>query len=775
MSDKSIFAKYRFDIEGFARDLLGIKLHPGQVRYARKVLARGVDGWRPAFHTIALSSGNRAGKTMVLAIVIMHSCIFKLGMKPPMDSEKDRRRWQKAAYMWFHFAIQQEIAELVYTEITNILQGTHVAQKNNGCPLSEMMPSVAVWDKKFNGDYRWIVFDARLGGAEIHFRTTAEKGVGTLGRDMHGISFDEAGLERNLTWIVNNVMHLRRLGTGGQLLLVSTPEEGLCVGVETPVLTDDLRWVPAGSLAPGDGLWAFTDERSASGRRVWTKSEVVDNWPSFHETITLTLASGNMVTCTPDHRWLAQRLVGVGEGTNRTTEWVMSRDLRVGDGLPRYLNVWDVDDSHDGGWLAGMLDGEGWLSVNNDGAQTGRLGVAQNEGLVAVRFRETMRRLGLPFSETTRQDGPIVSFSFKGGISGVAEALGRLRPARLLPKFRAGAGLQSGTVDHIVAIETGSSLIANLTTTSGTYFAGGYGAHNTEFADFWFMGDEDSPDRRRGRMSVRMSTRDNVGYGIDQKTFDELVADMDADHIRQNIDGFFIQGRTAYFNAQSVDNAFDDELPERESARKNSFYIQGVDPALRLDSTWSIVVQAIVLPEDQATGEITLFGVRAERLRGKQTTPAIVGLAMDAHNAYDVARLNSQCSTALDATGFGGKMFREALEKEIPTVRSIEFGGSLQKKRKLLGDLRTMLDSGRLIMPRVGVWLAVRRQLLGYKLDDRAIEQDAVMALACIVAEVKRTPTGDSGVVVAFDAFAVDAPPAMLEWTKQPYRRSPRA
>lgn len=524
MSDTSIFARYRFDIRGFAQDLLGIKLHPGQVRYARKVMARGVDGWRPAYHTIALSSGNRAGKTMVLAIVIMHSCIFKLGMMPPLDSEKDRRRWQRASYMWFHFAIQQEIAELVYTEITNILQGTHVAQKNNGCPLSEMMPSVAVWDKKFNGDYRWIVFDARLGGAEIHFRTTAEKGVGTLGRDMHGISFDEAGLERNLTWIVDNVMHLRRLGTGGQLLLVSTPEEGL-----------------------------------------------------------------------------------------------------------------------------------------------------------------------------------------------------------------------------------------------------------TEFADFWFMGDEDSPDRRRGRMSVRMSTRDNVGYGIDQKTFDELIADMDEDHIRQNIDGYFIQGRTAYFNAQSVDNAFDADLPERESARKNSFYIQGVDPALRADSTWSIVVQAIVLPEDQATGEITLFGVRAERLRGKQTTPAIVGLAMDAHNAYDVARLNSQCSTALDATGFGGKMFREALEKEIPTVRSIEFGGSLQKKRKLLGDLRTMLDSGRLIMPRIGVWLAVRRQLLGYKLDDRAIEQDAVMALACIVAEVKRTPTGDSGVLVEFDVFAVDAPPAMLEWTKQPYRRSPRA
>ena len=57
-------------------------------------------------------------------------------------------------------------------------------------------------------------------------------------------------------------------------------------------------------------------------------------------------------------------------------------------------------------------------------------------------------------------------------------------------------------------------------------------------------------------------------------------------------------------------------------------------------------------------------------------------------------------------------------------------------------------------MPRSGIWLQVRRQLLGYKIDDKHIEQDAVMALCCVVAEARRTPV-DGQAFVKFDAFAV--------------------
>lgn len=494
------FAKGRWDVPFWAERFLGVKLHPGQVRMADAYIRRERrTGWRPENYDIAVSAGNRAGKTMALAVIILHSCFYKMGSEPPVDdSDAEVTRWMKRPYLAFHFAIAQEIADLVYTECLTLLSGTHVAQAR-GCPLLDQFVAeggekLAEMERKYNGDYRWVVLDKHFGGAEIHFRTTGEKALGSLGRDMHLISFDECGLEPRLTWIYENVLRHRRLGTGGQLFLVSTPEEGL-----------------------------------------------------------------------------------------------------------------------------------------------------------------------------------------------------------------------------------------------------------TEFSDFWFMGDPEAPDRRARHMSVRMSTRDNIGFGIDEFVFADLVADLDDAHVKQNIDGYFIQGRTAFFNHQSVDRAFDARLPEQQAARPDRFYVQGVDPAIKVDALWSIVFDA--------TDEYAV-GVYVDQARGKKTTDGIVELVSGVHYAYEHAfgTRRSTCSTAIDATGFGGKMFKQELDDAIlGGVRAIEFGGTTQKKRKLLGDLRTMLDQGKLKMPRSGKWLVVRRQLLGYKIDDRNIEQDAVMALACAVAEIRRTPAGANATETDFD------------------------
>lgn len=520
----------RYDGAFFAERFLGIRLHRGQKRMFRNYLKRNKTGWRALYLWLMIAAGNRAGKTLGVAVIIIHACIYKMGLEPPADgSEAAITRWRKLPFTWFHFAVQQEIAELVFTEITNILAGVHPGQRVGYCPLTQELggpENVATWDKKYNGDYRWIVFHPLLGGAEVHFRTTGEKAIGSLGRDMHGISFDEVGFEKNLNFIVGEVLHLRRLGTGGPIILISTPSEDM---------------------------------------------------------------------------------------------------------------------------------------------------------------------------------GPM-------------------------------------------------------------------------YADMWYTGDPEQPDRKKGRMSMRMSTRENIGYGLDQEVFDAMVADIidQPDLIAQNIDGYFIQGRTAYFNAASVNAAFVDWLPERSPARPKHSYTQGVDPAKQIDSAWSIVLDVI---HHRQTGQPIGAGVYAAKARGKLTTPQLVALAATPHNSYDNSRIGSFCSTAIDATGFGGKMFKEALEEEVPTVRSIEFGGSIQKKRKLLGDVRTMLDEGRLFFPKSGIWLKLRAQLLGYKLDDRSIEQDAVMALACAVAEVRRVPAGGRQ-AQPFD-FHSTASPDLPEgdgrrWSRTPYRHAPR-
>jgi hypothetical protein len=474
--------KFRY----FCKRWLGIDIHVGQVAFAAMVLMRHpVAPDTARFLTLMLASGNRAGKTSLVALLIIYCCLKKVNRPWFKDNDTEsQRRWTIAEYHWYHFGIAQEVADLVYNDIVRILSGTHEGQPA-GCPITEQ-GAVADWSTKEYGDYRWIRFSPSWGGAEVHFRTTGEKALGSLGKDMHGISFDEAGIERNLDFLINEVFNLRRLGTGGQLIMVSTPSEDL----------------------------------------------------------------------------------------------------------------------------------------------------------------------------------------------GFA------------------------------------------------------------FADNWEKGNPENKDRLTGWKSLRMSTRDNIGYGITRDMFDRLIEDMDQRTIDQNIDGIFLQAKAAYFNGGNVELCFMSGLPERMKVQEGGIYLQGVDPSKSADSAWAIVLKLV--PNVDEPDKPFLVGVRAEEKPGQKSTETVVGMCYDGYRAFEVGRLHSRCYTATDATGFGGKMFRERLDEEVPNVTNVEFGGTVQKKRKLLGDLRTLIDEGRLILPRTGIWLKVRRQLLGYKLEDRGIEQDAVMALVCAVYLLRR-------------------------------------
>jgi hypothetical protein len=469
-------AATRWDIAAFAR-LLGLDPHPGQERVWREMLLRDTTAFRPFWMTVAISAGNRAGKTLLVAVAVLHHAVFKMGMRPPAAfDEKELEQFSRMPYDWYHFGIQQEIGELLYHAIVQLLEGTHEAQRHKGCPLVDSLGPIAKYDQKERGEYRWIQIDPVLGGAQIHFRTTAERGVGSLGKDMSGISFDECGFERNLSFIVNEVLHNRRLSTGGPLWLISTPSEGF-----------------------------------------------------------------------------------------------------------------------------------------------------------------------------------------------------------------------------------------------------------TEFADEWKRGDPDNPLKEPDRISFRLSTRENIGYGVDRQVFDRIVRGIPPHLIPQNIDGYFIQGRSAFFDAQAVDRMFVDGLPEERGREPQHRYIQGVDPAAVYDATWSLVLDATV--DGRAEG------VRATRRQGKQKVVDVAAMVVSTHRAYTGD--GAACETAVDITGMGGKVFRELLG-DLHPFRGVEFGGTRKQKMRMLTDLKGLIEQGRLRFPRSGAWLELRKQLMAYILDDRNIEQDAVMALAVAVKQVMR-------------------------------------
>jgi len=477
-------ARGRDDPVFWADRFLGIKLNRGQRRWVRAAAMRDADGYSPAFLTTVVSAGNRAGKTLGLAIIIAHHCFYKLGIQPPKRGDQaDSQRWASLPYHWYHVAPQQSIAEHVYNALLAIFEGRHPAQYDRetgearGCPLAELMPGVFLTDKKYRGEYLWIRFHPVVGGAEIHFRSTDEKAKAMLGLDANGISIDEAAFELYLDTVRHEVLHLRRMSTGGPLHAISTPSEGV-----------------------------------------------------------------------------------------------------------------------------------------------------------------------------------------------------------------------------------------------------------NAFADWWEEGNPENIQRDAKTIAMRLSTRDNVGYGITQENFDDLVRTMPEYLVPQNIDGFFIEAKEAYFHAPTVEAMFSDDLPAEGPPIKGHRYSHGVDPGIQSDATGAIVIDFTALP---------WRGVRIRKRGGRQALPAVVNMVRESHLLY--SQDGGFCTTIVDSTAMGGKLFRQEFSIIRP-LREYDFGGAKGKKLELLSDLKAAIDRGNLKLPKTGTWSELRRQILGYKLDDKKLETDLLMALALAVRHATRNP-----------------------------------
>jgi hypothetical protein len=471
-------ARGRNDIKFFAERWLGVRGNPGQVRWWEACAERDDTGYRPRYITTVVSAGNRAGKTLAMAVVCLHHALYKLGLASPEASDpQSYKRWSDTPYEWYHVGIQQETAELVFREIETLLGGSHPAQKGRGCAIIKELGKVIDTQKRYRGEYAWVKFNPVVGGASIHFRTTQDRAKALLGKDMNGISFDEAAFEPHLLMIYQEVLNLRRLSTGGPLHFIGTPSEGI-----------------------------------------------------------------------------------------------------------------------------------------------------------------------------------------------------------------------------------------------------------NDYAELWEKGNLENPARDEKFISFRLSTRDNIGYGLTQENFDDVVRQQAEYLIPQNIDGYFIEARDAFFWSQSVLALYKD-LEDDVKPTRNHRYIQGVDPGISHDATWAITLNI--------TERNKIRGVRIRKRGGKQSISAVVNMVREGHLLY--SQDGAFCTTIVDSTGLGGRLFQQEFSMIRP-LRGFDFGGTKAKKVELLNDLKAVIDKGQLELPMGGPWDELRRQLLIYKLDDKKLEQDAVMALAIAVRHALRNP-----------------------------------
>ena len=263
-----------------------------------------------------------------------------------------------------------------------------------------------------------------------------------------------------------------------------------CVVPETKILTLDLRWVQAGNLKYGDRLIGFDEEKLPSNKtRRYKETDVIECERLLLPCLKIYLDDGNSVIVSKGHKWLTEKSTNVS--------WKTSEKLIVGDKLFS-IGMWEEDLSKDGGWLAGIFDGEGNVSRSKPCRKKTRgcaskIAITQNEGVILQRVETFLRRYGFDFGKSINKgtiESPKNCFTvgLKGGLPESLRFLGTFRPIRLLEKSSLIWNNVSVGNDHgntkkpkVIKIEdVGEKEVVALGTTHKTFIANGLLSHNSK-------------------------------------------------------------------------------------------------------------------------------------------------------------------------------------------------------------------------------------------------------------------------------------------------------
>ncbi len=246
-----------------------------------------------------------------------------------------------------------------------------------------------------------------------------------------------------------------------------------CLAPGTRVLTWDLRWKPIEQITMGEDLVGFPEDsvgrgsRSRDGRL--RASKVLRTKRLSLPCYRVTTTHGTLVA-SERHGWVAKR------GPTKAREWIQTQGLRPGMLLPRLAEPWVPERSYDAGWLAGFLDGEGYVSTT--------LGWGQNPGATSMRAKQLLKARGFVFGESTKQK--CVKHHLRGGTAEVLRLLGTLRPRRLLGKMptwlsnRRAWGRLTETARVLKVEYLGPRDVVALRTSTRTFIAEGFLSHNSQ-------------------------------------------------------------------------------------------------------------------------------------------------------------------------------------------------------------------------------------------------------------------------------------------------------
>jgi len=240
-----------------------------------------------------------------------------------------------------------------------------------------------------------------------------------------------------------------------------------CVGPNTRILKADLTWTSAEDLKVGDELIGF-DENLANyscWKLCMVKAIKVVVQPSYKVTTDL-----GSVICSGEHRWATNGPVW---------KYTATQNLKVGDEIPFFAQPWEFEDSFDSGWMSGIFDGEGSLSIDCP------LQFGQKPGAVLDRGVRILTERGFNTKISPNGSG-VMNVRVQGGVGEYLRGLGIFKPTRLSQnhsKIWFGRRIRTKVNRYAVVQnieQLGEMEVIGIETTTGTFIAEGLLSHNSQ-------------------------------------------------------------------------------------------------------------------------------------------------------------------------------------------------------------------------------------------------------------------------------------------------------
>ena len=252
-----------------------------------------------------------------------------------------------------------------------------------------------------------------------------------------------------------------------------------CNTPDAPVWMGDYSFKPMGEVQAGDEVigWIYNTGPTGQQRKKLVRTRVLATKRRMApEVVRVTMESGRVIRCTPDHLW-ANPSYSPSDGSDwRQPEF---RPVKVGRELVRVIDPTpDLSSEKErltAAWLSGIYDGEGY--ANSIGQS------ASHNPDVCERIKHSLSLLGLPW--TQRDEAIFIRRAGQGYRAGAQQDLVNFLnwtdPVRKVTKGNDEMILTrpGGGKDKIVSIESeGPGEVVSMQTETGNYIAWGYASKN---------------------------------------------------------------------------------------------------------------------------------------------------------------------------------------------------------------------------------------------------------------------------------------------------------